>query len=329
MASRLQGAQFAFMDAIAHCLDFLGDEMRDSEMLRRGLQQAESAGFVYMLARAGSCLPILCDRALEQKIHVAFVRRLIATNKLLPPAGASPHWPWPVRIRTLGGFSLEVNDEPYHPSRKAQDKPLELLKLLVCCQAMHRNSADKQWLAQRLWPDADEANARKSLDMTLSRLRRLLGDDATIVASESRLAFSATHVWTDIAPLLDALSRVSEFRDRHAGGRAPRGAAPSADVAAMLEHFKGPFLPEDEGPSRAAGGARGRVAAVRSALLIAESLFEGNRPQVLAALDRAFSAIQPRKTWARADALVDPFRQHAEALRVYRRLREMLSSCSA
>ena len=265
--------------------------------------------------------------ALTQQIHVAFVRRLIATNKLRPPEGAGPRWPWPVRIRTLGGFALEVNDEPYRPARKAQDKPLELLKLLVCCQAMRRNSADKQWLAQRLWPDADDANARKSLDMTLSRLRRLLGDDATIVASESRLAFSATHVWTDIAPLLDALSRVSEFRDRHAGGRVPHGAAPSADVAAMLEHFKGPFLPEDEGPSWLLAGREAVAAAVRSTLLIAESLFEGNNDsKFLAALERAFSADPTSEDLARAlmRSLIRSG-QHAEALRVYRRLREMLS----
>jgi ATP/maltotriose-dependent transcriptional regulator MalT len=69
MASRLQGTQFVCADAITHCLDFLGDDMRDMEMLRRGLQQAERAGFVYMLARAGSCLPILCNQALEPARH--------------------------------------------------------------------------------------------------------------------------------------------------------------------------------------------------------------------------------------------------------------------
>jgi LuxR family transcriptional regulator, maltose regulon positive regulatory protein len=310
------------MDAIAHCLNFLGDDMRDLEMLRRGLQQAESAGFVYMLARAGVCLPKLCNVALAQQVHVAFVRRLIATNKLLPPEGAGPHWPWSVRIRTLGGFSLEISDETYRPSRKAQDKPLELLKLLVCCQAMRRSPADKQWLAQRLWPDADDANARKSLDMTLSRLRRLLRDDATIVASESRLALSATHVWTDIAPLLDALSRVSEVRDRHAGGSAPHGAAASAEVAAMLEHFKGPFLPEDEGPPWLLAGREAVAASVRSTLLI-----EGNKdPRFIDALERAFGADPTSEDLARAlmRSLIRSG-QHAEALRVYRRLREMLS----
>ena len=207
MASRLQGTQFVVMDALAHCLRFLAGDRRDVDILRHGLQQAESAGFVYLLARAGNCLPNLCELALTHQVNATFVQRLIATNKVRPPRSAGPEWPWPVRIRTLGGFDLEVQGESYRPARKAQDKPLELLKLLICCQAMRRESADKQWLAQRLWPDADEANARKSLDMTLSRLRRLLRDDDTVVASESRLAFSPNHVWTDVTPLLDGLSR--------------------------------------------------------------------------------------------------------------------------
>ena len=248
-----------------------------------------------------ACRPCANGRCAAE-IHVAFVQQThrhqqaVAACRCTVRIGRGP-----CGFERSAASALEVSDEPYRPSRKAQDKPLELLKLLVCCQAMRRNSADKQWLAQRLWPDADEANARKSLDMTLSRLRRLLGDDATIVASESRLAFSATHVWTDIAPLLDALSRVSEFRDRHAGGRAPHGAAPSADVAAMLEHFKGPFLPEDEGPSWLLAGREAVAAAVRSTLLIAESLFEGNNDsKFLAALERAFSADPTSEDLARA-----------------------------
>jgi DNA-binding SARP family transcriptional activator len=212
-------------------------------------------------------------------------------------------------------------------ARKAQDKPLELLKLLVCCRAMRRESADKQWLAQRLWPDADDANARKSLDMTLSRLRRLLRDDDAIVASESRLALSPHHVWTDVTPLLDALSRVTQFRDQQATGHDVHRAAASAEVAAVLEHFKGPFLPEDEGPPWLLAGREAIAAAVRSTLLIAESLFEGDEdPRLADALERAFNADPTSEDLARAlmRSLIRS-RQHAEALRIYRRLREMLS----
>ncbi len=327
MASRLQGAQFVTMDSLAHCLRFLAGDRRDLDTLRHGLRQAESAGFVYLLARAGSCLPALCEIALAHQLNTSFVQRLIATNNVRPPKNAGPGWPWPVRIRTLGGFDLEIQGESYRPARKAQDKPLELLKLLICCQAMRRESVDKQWLAQRLWPDADEANARKSLDMTLSRLRRLLRDDAAIVASESRLAFSPTHIWTDVAPLLGALSRVSQLRDQRAAGHEVHRAAAAAEVAAVLEHFQGSFLPEDEGPSWLLAGREAIATAVRSTLLIAEALFEGDEdPRFADALERAFNADPTSEDLARAlmRSLIRSC-QHAEALRIYRRLRDMLS----
>jgi len=327
MASSLQGAQFIFADAMAHCLDFLAGDRRDTKSLRLGLQQAENAGYVYMLARAGRTLPTLCDIALRHEIHVDFVHRLIATNKLPPPMGTGPSWPWPVRIRCLGGFSLVIAGEPYRPSRKAQDKPLELLKLLICCQAMRRDAVDKQWLAQRLWPDADDFNARKSLDMTISRLRRLLQDEEAVAGQDSRIGLSPTRVWTDLTPLFIAQDRVAHLRDRAAAGQELDREAASADVAAVLEHFRGPFLPEDEAPPWLLAGREAVASAVRATLLSAEALLRGrDESKLVLALARAFDADTTSEDLARGliRALIRSG-QHAEALRVYRRLREMLS----
>ncbi len=66
---------------------------------------------------------------------------------------------------------------------------------------------------------------------------------------------------------------------------------------------------------------------MRSTLLIAESLFEGDEdPRFVAALERAFNADPTSEDLARAlmRSLIRSG-QHAEALRIYRRLREMLS----
>ena len=62
---------------------------------------------------------------------------------------------------------------------------------------------------------------RKSLDMTLARLRRLLGGDNFVVAYEGRLQLSPQFVWTDIQPLQHALSRVRMRRDDHTGQTGP------------------------------------------------------------------------------------------------------------
>ena len=198
----------------------------------------------------------------------------------------------------------------YRPARKAQDKPLELLKLLICCQAMRRDSADKQWLAQRLWPDADDANARKSLDMTLSRLRRLLRDDDAIVASESRLAFSPnSRLDGHRTAARCAFPREPTSGPASAGGRVLHRAAASAEVAAVLEHFKGPFLPEDEGPSWLLAG---READRRcGALDASDRRVSVRRRQGLQVRRRARARIQRGSDLGRpgacVDALVDPF----------------------
>ena len=162
--------------AIELCLRFFLEGENELELLRDGLQVAARIGFVNLLDRARELMARICAAALANDIEPAFVRQVIELKQLKPPPLAGASWPWPVRIFTLGGFRLDIQGERYRPTHKAQDKPLELLKLLVTCQAMGRASAEKGWLAERLWPDAEAENARKSLDMTLARLRRLLGE---------------------------------------------------------------------------------------------------------------------------------------------------------
>ena len=191
-------------------------------LLRDGLQVAARLGFVNLFDRARGVMARVCAAALANDIEPAFVRQVIELKQLKPPPLAGASWPWPVRIFTLGGFRLDIQGERYRPTHKAQDKPLELLKLLVTCQAMGRASAEKGWLAERLWPDAEAENARKSLDMTLARLRRLLGGDNFVVAYEGRLQLSPQFVWTDIQPLQHALlARAYAARRSHSGQAGP------------------------------------------------------------------------------------------------------------
>ena len=280
-----------------------------------------------MLARARDAIACLCERALANDIEPDFVRRLIAVQQLDPPEDAGPSWPWPVRIRTLGGFELEIRGERYTPAHKTQDKPLELLKLLVTAQVLGRDSVDKVWVAERLWPDADTANGRKSLDMTVSRLRRLLSDDAALLSPEGRLQLSPRHVWTDVAPLLRALSRVGQRRDDHASGRPSATAAAAGDVAAVLDLYRGPFLADEDPPPWLIAGREAVTAAVRAALLTADTVLAGREDaRLIPAIERAFAADPTSEDLARA-LMRAHARQghHSEGLTVYRRVREMLS----
>jgi len=326
-ARELDGTQRDVGHALDGCLRYLADGGEGANLLRRAFAHAASAGFVNMLARARDVIARLCERALANDIEPAFVRRLIAVQQLDPPEDTGPSWPWPVRIRTLGGFELEINGERYRPAHKTQDKPLELLKLMLTAQVLGRDSVDKVWVAERLWPDADTANGRKSLDMTVSRLRRLLSDDAALLSPEGRLQLSPRHVWTDVTPLLRALSRVGHHRDQHASGRPSPATVAAGDVAAVLDLYRGPFLPDEDPPQWLIAGRVAVAAAVRVALLTADTVLAGREDaRLIPAMERAFAAEPTSEDLA--NALMRAYTRHdrySEGLTVYRRLREMLS----
>ncbi len=313
--------------AMEHCLRSLQDGGVDAELLRTGLQYAREVNFVNLLDRARTPLVRLCAAALANNIETEFVLRLIKTKQLKPPFLAGPAWPWSVHVRTLGEFRLEIQGQPYRPSHKAQDKPLELLKLLVACQALARDAAEKTWIAERLWPDAEPENARKSLDMTIARLRRLLACEDSIVATEGKLQLSPTEVWTDIRPLLHAISSAQIRRDEHVAGIRPSSRDAVASVSSVLENYGGPFLADEEGPAWLLAGREAIATRVRQTLLTADTILDGGADAVLVpALQRALAADPTSEDLARA-LMRAHLRQgeNGEAVRVYRRLREMLS----
>ena len=269
----------------------------------------------------------ICEAALANDIETDFVLQLISLKRLKPPLHAGPHWPWHVHVRTLGGFRLDIGGTRYRPTHKAQDKPLELLKLLVTCEALGRRSAEKMWLAERLWPDAESDNARKSLDMTVGRLRRLLCNDDAVLGIEGRLELSDALVWTDIRPLLNALSQTRVRRDEHAAGKPSLVGDAAATIAGLLQHYSGPYLAGEEGPPWLLAGREAIAAAVRHALVTADIILDGSADELLIpAMEKALAADPTSEDLARALMRAHLRGGHkSEALRVYRRLREMLS----
>ena len=137
----------------------------------------------------------LCFTALEAGIETAYVRALIERNELTPDPGwpQAESWPWPVRIYTLGRFSVVKQGTPLRFGAKAQKKPLELLKALI---AFGGRDVPEGRLADALWPDAEGDAAAQALASTLFRLRKLIGEE-TIRRQDSRLTLDATSCWVD------------------------------------------------------------------------------------------------------------------------------------
>ena len=62
--------------------------------------------------------------ALEHDIESDFVRRLIESRNIAPPANAPESWPWTIRVHALGGFSVQRRGERLTFEGKTQKKPM-------------------------------------------------------------------------------------------------------------------------------------------------------------------------------------------------------------
>src|SRR5262249_4562900 len=111
--------------------------------------------FVFMRSR-----PDLASRfanlALERGIETEFVHKLIERDALVAPPEVGRAWPFRLRVRVLGGFELSRDGEPMRFTGKTQQRPLDLLKLVV---SLGGKDVDAEYVTATLWPEADGAAA--------------------------------------------------------------------------------------------------------------------------------------------------------------------------
>ncbi|MEE9342996.1 MAG: BTAD domain-containing putative transcriptional regulator [Gammaproteobacteria bacterium] len=154
----------------------------------------------------------LCAVALKADIHTTYVRRIISQRGLTPNPGeqALEHWPWPVRIYTLGELRIEIAGKPLTIGKKSPAKPLELLKVLIALGGQHIKASK---LADILWPEAEGDDAFESFKTTLRRLRKFLQHEETLPLKEGRLSLNRDYCWTDAHALLEPSSQNSDPQD--------------------------------------------------------------------------------------------------------------------
>ncbi|MBX3465124.1 MAG: hypothetical protein KF830_18290 [Planctomycetes bacterium] len=259
----------------------------------------------------------LADFALVQGIEPDYVRDLIGHNRLVAPPGASAAWPFRLRIHALGGFALERDGAPLRFSGKAQQRPLDLLKLLV---ALGGRAVDSQALTDALWPDADGAAAKTSFDSTLFRLRKLLDIEDLIDLSGGKLTLSRTLAWSDVDALEQALDAAA-LRDGDA-------AALERAAQQLLEAWRGPLLGQEE-PTWVLQPRDALRARVLSALgRLGERLERAGAAEAASALyRRALEADNLAESLHRAlMRSLAAAGQRAEAIAAYRRCRELLQA---
>ncbi len=212
------------------------DENEIAEQLRPGFSMSSGIGRYGFFIWPPGMLARVCEAALRRGIECEAVRAFIRTYDLVPGTTSLDveDWPWPVRICTLGRFSILVHGEPVRFPGKGQKRPLELLQALI---ALGGRDVGVELLWEALWPDAEGDAAARSFKTTLHRLRQLIGDSA-LDLSERRLSLNPQHCWVDVW----ALEWRLEHLERLVGGADSDLDELEAGIRRALDLYQGPFL---------------------------------------------------------------------------------------
>jgi len=256
----------------------------------------------------------LCAEALRADIRPDYVKRLIGQYRLVPGSSDLDTWPWPIKIYALGAFKVVKNGDEIRFPRKMQKKPLELMQALI---AYGGTNVAVSALTESLWPDAEGDAAYHAFENALYRLRQLLGPASTVNLSGGKVSLDARRCWVDVWAVE---RRLDELRE------AASGSQPNLD--AVMSLYRGHFLGQDgEQPWALPARERLRDKFLRYVQSAAQSYEEAHEWKAAAAiyqrgieLDNLAEALY-RGLMICLLAVGD----HAEALRVYRRCRELLS----
>jgi DNA-binding SARP family transcriptional activator len=262
--------------------------------------------------------PAARDGALGGLDDVSFTgraRRRNAEQEVPSPSAEAPDRPQPVRIRTLGGFELEVEGEAVHFGRKVPRRTLDLLKCIV---ALGAGGASRDVLASALWPDSEGDAARTALEVTLHRLRKVLRHKGAAQLSNGVVHLEPSAVWIDAVAF-------EELADRANG---EHGAVNLDAASRALALYGGPFLQNHEEtawllPRRDRLRSRYVRLAMRAAQQCDRAGDTGQAAEIYAATLEAEPLIED--LYRRLMLCLARQGRRAEAFDTYRRCRNMLA----
>jgi DNA-binding SARP family transcriptional activator len=270
-----------------------------------------------LLLTPNDLLPSVCAIALQEGIAREHVRQLIARFALPPPSPDTPHWPWPIRLYTLGDAVVQLNGEPLKFGHKAQRRPLELLNCLI---ALGGQRVEIAAIAASVWTDLDGDAALTAFHSALYRLRKLLGREDALELQDGKLSLSPRCCWVDAWAFERLVAAVDNPAD-------PTSAAETSSAERAMQLYRGRFL-EREGEPTWALGARDRFHSkyLRCAHSLGLSLERSGRWEDAATLYQRALELDgvAEGLYRRLMICYQRLGLQAEALDTYRRCREML-----
>jgi DNA-binding SARP family transcriptional activator len=194
------GAQADFCWCLAHFARALGhfsradDAAQARSELAQGLALARQRHWLNFFRASPRVAAQVCAYGLEHEIETAFVHEVIAARRLDATRPDLAMWPWPIRVRALGRFRIDIDGAPLSFAGKVARKPLELLQFLIASGGSEISAATVMFA---LWRDLEGDKARSAFNVTLHRLRKLLAHDEAVLLELGRLSLNPRLVWVD------------------------------------------------------------------------------------------------------------------------------------
>jgi len=113
----------------------------------------------------------------------------------------------PIQIYALGRFEIVLDGTPLRFVSKTPRKVLAVLKALLCAG---RRGLSQGTLQDALWPESDSLLARRALNTSVYRLRRLLGHKEAIGLSDGWIFLDPALCWVDAWAFEQGLSERTE-----------------------------------------------------------------------------------------------------------------------
>src|SRR4029077_12351618 len=173
-----------------------GDRPGCHRMLAQALARSKSgraASQVFVLYPR--LMSEVCAEALRARLAVDQVENLIKQYRLAPPSLEVDAWPRPIKIYSLGHFSVLKDGAPIRFARRTQKRPLELLQALIAFGGIE---VAVSTLTEALWPDSEGDTAYHAFESVLYRLRQLLGSAGALVLVGGKLSLDARSCWVDV-----------------------------------------------------------------------------------------------------------------------------------
>lgn len=119
----------------------------------------------------------------------------------------------PIEIYALGRFEIVVEGTPLRFISKAPRKVLAVLKGLLCAG---RRGVSQGTLQDALWPESDSLLARRALNTSVYRLRRLLHRKDAIALNDGWIALDPALCWVDAWAFEQGISEPMDPAGQHA-----------------------------------------------------------------------------------------------------------------